>query len=145
MEITLRPAQEEDIQFLLDLRVLTMGEYLEQDGVPCTEEENLWRIRYNFEDAKIVEINGLKAGLFNASYVEELGCWSILWIQLHHQFKNLKIGSYLLRSMIDKAQQQGRAVCLSVLKSNPAYALYSRFGFKVVEETPQEYELRLDA
>ncbi|MDC5806210.1 GNAT family N-acetyltransferase [Vibrio europaeus] len=145
MEVNLRAAREEDIQFLLDLRVLTMESYLEKDGVPCTEEENLYRIRYNFEDAQIIEIGSKKAGLFKASYLADKEQWYLFQIQVHPDFQNLRIGSYLINTLIHKAKQQGKSIGLSVLKSNPAFNLYRKLGFKVVEENEHEFELLLEA
>lgn len=141
MEINLRPANDEDVQFLLELRVSTMKTYLEKDGVPCTEEENLFRIKYNFEDAQIVEIDGKRAGLFKASYLADNDLWYLFQIQVHPEFQNLKIGTYLINTLIQKADQQGSSVGLSVLKSNPAANLYRKLGFKDVEENEHEYEL----
>ncbi|WP_299494444.1 GNAT family N-acetyltransferase [uncultured Shewanella sp.] len=145
MEVNLRAAREEDVQFLLDLRMMTMGAYLENAGVPCTEEENLFRIRYHFEDAQIIEIGNKKAGLFKTSYLADKKQWYLFQIQVHPEFQNLKIGSDLINKLIYRAKQQDESVGLSVLKSNPAFNLYRKLGFKVVEENEHEFELLLEA
>ncbi|MEZ8311935.1 GNAT family N-acetyltransferase [Vibrio splendidus] len=145
MEINLRPAKEKDIQFLLDLRVLTMESYLKKDGVPCTEEEHLCRIKYNFPDAQIIELGDKKAGLFKASYLADKEQWYLFQIQVHPEFQSQRIGSYLINSLIHMAKKQGKDVGLSVLKSNPAFNLYKKLGFKIVEENQHEFELVLKA
>ena len=141
MNINLRPATQQDITFLLDLRVMTMEGYMKQDGVCHTTEEHLFRINHNFDDAKIIEINGNSAGIFKASYLADKACWYLFQIQIHPDFQNLKIGSQLLTSLINKAQQEGKSVGLSVLKSNPAFNLYKSLGFTIVDEDEHEYEL----
>jgi len=143
MHINLIPAHEEDIQFLLDLRVLTMGMYLGKSGIPNTTEEHLYRIKYNFVDAQIIEYNSQKIGLFKASYLKESNQWYLFQIQIHPNFQNLKIGSHLVKALINKASQQGRSVGLSVLKNNPALSFYIRLGFKIIQETNDELELSL--
>ena len=144
MQIDLKPACEDDIQFLLDLRVLTMGEYLEKDGILNTTEEILYRVKYNFEDAQLIQVGHKRVGLFKATYLEEKNQWYLVQIQIHPDFQNLNIGSYLVKNLIFKATQQNKSVGLGVLKSNPAFNLYKRLGFRIVEETNSEFELVLE-
>ena len=144
MQINLIPAHKEDIQFLLDLRVLTMGMYLEKSGIPNTTEEHLYRIKYNFIDAQIIEFNNQKIGLFKASYLKESNQWYLFQIQIHPDFQNLKIGSHLVKDLVNKASQQGRSVGLSVLKNNPAFGFYTKLGFEISQETDDEFELLLN-
>ncbi|MCG7587515.1 N-acetyltransferase [Photobacterium sp. OFAV2-7] len=145
MDINLRKAQESDVDFLLDLRVATMREYLEKDGIPCTNEENLHRIKHNFDDAKIIEVDGQMAGLFKASYLDDRNQWHLFQVQIHPNFQNMKIGSHLIKELIKVAKEQGKSVGLSVLKSNPAYNLYDKLGFQIIEDNEHEYEMELKA
>ncbi|WP_232595193.1 GNAT family N-acetyltransferase [Marinibactrum halimedae] len=118
-----------------------MGSYLEKDGVPNTDEENLNRIRYNFKDAQLIGFCGKLAGLFKASYLPHSHQWYLFQIQIHPDFQNKKIGSHLVKVLIDRASSQGAKVGLSVLKSNPAIKFYTDLGFKVIQEDDCEFEL----
>jgi len=47
-------------------------------------------------------------------------------------YQNEGIGTYLLKSILDKADQQGKNVTLCFLKNNPVKSLYVRNGFRLV-------------
>ncbi len=67
MEYLLRQAVDLDIDFLLNLRDITMGKYLKDCGMHRTKDAYLSRILYEFEHAKIIEVAGSSAGLFKAN------------------------------------------------------------------------------
>ncbi|NVD07700.1 GNAT family N-acetyltransferase [Vibrio sp. JPW-9-11-11] len=141
MEISLRPAVESDIDFLVALRDATMREYLEQVGMPTTLEDYLNRIEYKFDCAEIVLLDHLPVGLFKAEYQPEKRCWYLIQIQIHPGYQNLKIGTQLIERLIARTEQQGTTLALSVIKTNPAYHLYQKLGFSKVAENQSEYLL----
>jgi ribosomal protein S18 acetylase RimI-like enzyme len=49
------------------------------------------------------------------------------------------IGTRVLRTLLDQAQQQSQALTLAVMKINPAFALYERLGFRITHQ--DEYKL----
>lgn len=57
-----------------------------------------------------------------------------LSIAILPEYRGRGIGSQLITRLIELAQSQYPAICLSVSPDNPAKALYLRMGFKVVEE-----------
>ncbi len=139
MEYSLRQALDSDIDFLLNLRDITMGKYLKDSDMPITNDAYLSRTLYEFEHAKIIEVDGSPAGLFKAKFNEESNEWSLIQIQIHPNYQNKKIASSLISMLISKANFTDSAVRLSVLKTNPAQHLYSRLGFVVVGENALEY------
>lgn len=60
MEISLRQALDSDIDFLLNLRDITMGQYLKDCGLPITKDAYLSRILYEFEHAKLLKLMDLR-------------------------------------------------------------------------------------
>lgn len=141
MDISLRKALESDINFLIDLRDITMRPHLEQVGMPTTRDEYIKRISYEFDAAQVIELDGLPVGLFKVVYYEDINQWYIIQIQIHPGYQNLKIGSDLIRSITDKALHMGASVGLSVIKTNPALKLYLRLGFEQVSESEHEFNL----
>ncbi|WP_395355576.1 GNAT family N-acetyltransferase [Vibrio sp. D3] len=137
MEISLRQALDSDIDFLLNLRDITMGQYLKDCGMPITKDAYLSRILYEFKHAKIIEVDGSSAGLFKAKFNEESNEWYL--VQIHQNYQNQKIASSLISMLIGKANVTNSAVGLSVVKTNPAKHLYSRLGFETVSENEFEY------
>ncbi len=145
MEYSLRKAVDSDIDFLLNLRHITMGKYLKACGMPTTKEAYLNRIDYEFEQAKIIEVEGASMGLFKAKFNERSKQWYLVQIQIHPDYQNQKIASSLISGLIDKANASGSTVGLSVLKTNPAQHLYSRLGFVNVGENEFEYLMQYNS
>jgi ribosomal protein S18 acetylase RimI-like enzyme len=54
------------------------------------------------------------------------------------------IGTRVIRTLLDVARQQGRAVTLAVMKINPALAPYERFGFRITHEDEYKFYMRAD-
>lgn len=83
--------------------------------------------------------------MFKASYLSDKKQCHLFQIQVHPEFQDQKIGSYLINNLIHKANEQGKDVGLSALKSNPAFNLYKKLGLKIVKENQHEFELVLKA
>lgn len=127
-------AQASDVNFLLQLREITMGRRLAAAGAPTDRESYLQRIHYHFADARIVMVNGRQAGLFKCFVIPEKNQWYLSQIQIHPDYQNLGIGKRLITHLLEQATKEGRDVGLNVLKTNPARRLYERSGFQIVGE-----------
>ncbi|SSW73947.1 hypothetical protein AVE30378_06295 [Achromobacter veterisilvae] len=78
--LTLRPATDDDLPFLLALRKATMTEHLRRAGAPDDDEHHLARIRHRFDDARIVWAADQPAGLFKTS--RDADAWRVVQIQI---------------------------------------------------------------
>ncbi len=68
-----------------------------------------------------------------------------LSIGVYPEFRNQRVGTLLLGSVIARSERDGlAAISLSVHPDNPAKRLYARFGFEVVTETGGALTMRLD-
>ena len=61
-QIALRPADQEDMSFLLDLRRETMDAHLVGSGLSFSVEEHIGRVLYRFDCAQIIESAGEAVG-----------------------------------------------------------------------------------
>lgn len=145
MMYTLRQAKDADLDFLLNLRRITMDRYLSNQGVDISDKEHLFRIKYNFEDAYIIQIDNKDVGLFKASFLPEKSQWYIFQIQILPSYQGLGIGRELITGLCEQAKLDAVSVGLSVLKCNPAKKLYDSLGFNVVDTNSAEYEMVYDA
>ena len=57
------------------------------------------------------------------------------FIEVLPEYQNQGIGTTVLKSILEEAHDTGQAVCLQVLKVNPARSLYERLGFLINGET----------
>lgn len=143
MDLSLRNANESDMRFLFALRDKTMKFYLEEAGMPTSHEEYEKRIRFEFDSAQIVELGGSPIGLFKVTYSNARNYWYIVQIQIEPMYQGMKVGTRLIGQLIEKANETGATVGLSVINTNPAQHLYTRLGFKVVGATGAEQLMEL--
>lgn len=135
----LRPASEEDFDFLYHLHRTTLKEYVDATWGwdPAFHRR---RFTANFEPKKwqIVVVDGRDVGgLALDTRDDEL---VLNGIYILPEYQNRGLGTTLLRDLLAHA----RPVTLQVLKVNPAKRLYERLGFAIVGETETHYLMRAE-
>lgn len=141
--LSFRPAREEDLPFLLELREITMSPHEIASGVVRLPERSLQRVRASFEVAQIIMRSGEPVGLLKV--VRNGSQWELLQIQLVPALQGAGVGSRIIRSLLAEARAAGAVVRLGVLKANPARRLYERLGFVIVAENEYSYEMAAGA
>ena len=137
--MSLRAATEQDIDFLLDLRIETMSDHLITAGITQSKDYHLQRILLRFECAQIVIYQNQPVGLFK--FTRDHLEWEIIQIQIKPSLQGHGFGSQLLNLVIEEAEKIDASLKLSVFKKNPARHLYERFGFVIVIETDDAFEM----
>jgi ribosomal protein S18 acetylase RimI-like enzyme len=135
-----RPATPQDISFLLDLRHRTMNGHVLASGAEVSDAHHMARLMHRFECAEILLHEGAPVGLLKVS--RDPHEWVVIQIQLAPGCQGGGIGTGLLAEVIDEAAHAGVDLTLSVLKANPAKALYERFGFVVERESEFSFDMR---
>lgn len=142
-DVVLRPARDEDREFLVSLYGSTRAEELSQVEWAEGQREAFVRMQFAAQDADyrrhnphgsfdVVEVGGQPAGRL---YVDRRpGDLRIVDISLLPDFRGAGVGTLLLRELMDEATGSGRIVSIHVELQNPAAALYTRLGFAVVAE-----------
>jgi ribosomal protein S18 acetylase RimI-like enzyme len=138
--ITCRPAGPEDLDFLLALRITTMGPHHRKAGIPQTPEQQRARVLDQYDCAQVIEQRGVPIGLWKV--VRSPDEWKVLQVQLLPSRQGRGIASDLLRTLLAEANAASVPVTLNVLKVNPARRLYERLGFQVVGENEHAYRMR---
>jgi ribosomal protein S18 acetylase RimI-like enzyme len=140
-QIDLRPANQKDMPFLLELRRQTMNAHLLASGIIPSSGEHERRVFFRFDRAQIVELGNEPIGLLKV--IRDGKHWHLAQIQLIPSLQGQGLGTRIVRSVIAQAVQAGASLGLSVLKANPALRLYERLGFVVVSENSHAFEMRL--
>ncbi len=104
---------------------------MRRDGMAVDEQAHLQRIRYHWDDARIVLIDDAPAGLLKVHHDEQ--GWYVIQIQVVPSRQGQGLGSRLLGSVLQRADDGGQQVRLYVIRSNPARRLYERLGFRICE------------
>jgi ribosomal protein S18 acetylase RimI-like enzyme len=142
-EVTLRPAQPEDEQFLLRVYASTRTDELAP--VPWTDAEKDAFLRMQFTaqhhyylqhyaggEFSVILIGGEPAGrLYLFRGAQEL---RIVDISLLPVFRGKGIGRALLTDILREGDRAGLPVRIHVERNNPALRLYRELGFQAVGE-----------
>ena len=138
--IKLIPADESYRQFSYQVKKAAEGEYISQiwgwdEDVQRDFHTRAWQRR----KPEIIIYDGKPIGTIAVVENEddtEIGQFFIL-----PEYQNKGIGSYLLKSILDKADRVGRVTTLRFLKNNPVKSLYVRHGFEIVGATETFYSM----
>lgn len=143
MKINMKQAHHCDIEFLQNLRSVTMDGYYQKLGLPCDESTNLKQIKHHFDAANILYIYDKPIGLLK--YYQDKKAIHILQMQILPEYQGKKIEESLLKELQDETKFSSKNIDASVLKSNPAKDLYEELGFSVVSQNDNEFVMQYDS
>ena len=145
MDVTLRPASEQDREFLYALHCSTMRDSIEQTW----GWDDAWQ-RANFESrfekyaVSVIEVDSRPVGSVWLEQTPDELYIHDFEVAPPHQGKG--IGTAVVGMVTEQGARQGLPVVLSVLSVNPrARALYARLGFRVTGIEPPFVRMRRDA
>ena len=140
-QIILRPARDDDFEWLFSLRRTGMKGYFEASG-GWDEPAQRERFRGHFADLssiRVIVFHGEDVGYLA---VDDLGdSLFIGFIGFLPQHQRKGMGTRLLQQVIAEADRRQIPVRLRVLKVNPARTLYERFGFVVIDSEGVRHEM----
>jgi len=136
--IRLISADESHREFSYQVKKVAEGEYITQmfgwdEKVQRDFHAKAWQrqkpdiITYDSKPIGTIATIGSEDGI-------EIGQFFIL-----PDYQNKGIGTHLLKTILDKADQRGKNATLRFLKNNPAKSLYVRNGFQVVHTDERLY------
>ena len=141
MTITFRKANTADYEWLLSLREMTMDPHIAASGITPTLDKHEAAVKRDFEAAQIVVQQGTDIGMLKLLRTKPI--WKLSQIQIVPEHQGKGIGEQILRRVLADAAQHVDTVALSVLKANPARALYERLGFIIVESSGKAYYMEV--
>ena len=126
----IREANNSDFEFLFKLKKL--AEFEPINAVFGWDESIQREIHYNeWEEEKptIIEVNGVRVGSYLIQYHPDCLYFGRFFLLPVYQSKG--IGSKVLQTVIELAEQKSLPIKLCYLQGNRVEQLYRRFGFKV--------------
>ena len=141
--VTLRPVAPEDYDFLVAIYGSTRADELAL--VPWTDEQRQAFVRAQFNAQQehyaknypgarhdVIVANGREVGrLYVARLDQEI---RIIDITLLPAERNVGIGSYLIKQLLDEASHSGKMTRIYVEEFNPSLRLFERLGFSPSEQ-----------
>lgn len=135
--IELKRAEDEDKNFLFDLRKLTMTQHLDGMWIHLSDEDHWLRVESYFDETYIIFKDQKK--IWMIKYLQKIDCLEIMQFQIMPEFQWRWLWTKVLQHMIELSKTVNKKLSLWVLKSNPAINLYKRHWFVVTWEDQIEY------
>lgn len=143
-EISLRQADENDLDFLWRLHRATLRDYVEQTwSWEDASQEERFRLKFEPEHIQIILHRGNPIGCL--SVARERSRLFLGVIKIAPEYQRRGIGTCLIRQLCDQADAANLPLELQVLKVNPAKRLYERLGLAIIGETDTHYLMRRPA
>jgi GNAT superfamily N-acetyltransferase len=142
-ELILRPAEPTDFDFCQHTYFASMTPTIEALQLDLSRQRDSFALRWHAAEVRIIalrrkEVGWLQTGSStDAIFVKQL--------YLEESFQRRGIGSCVMRTVIDEAAHEGKAVTLAVVKMTPARRLYERLGFSLTDEDQYKFYMRREA
>jgi len=128
IKFTLRPAKDDDLDFLDWLNTKCMKERVEK---VMDWQVDLFRDTFEPRNVRIVLVDDFPVGMLKVQIDHDsvyLGD-----VMVAPDYQNRGLGSQLVAQVVTEAVALNLPVRLRVLKSNPAKELYQRLGFEIIK------------
>lgn len=138
LSFSLRPATNDDIEFIFQLRLKTMKPYFKNTyGWNDTEERQ--KAADELNHALIVIFDKKEIGIIKV--IPKTNELQLHQMQILPEFQGNGLGAELIRQTILRSEKLQLPIVLFVITSSPAKRLYDRFGFVITEE--YEYHCKM--
>ncbi len=128
---TLRPATEEDIEFIYDLRIKTMKPLFESI-MGWNETDERGKAADELANAEVIMVGEKNVGVIKV--IPKTEGLHLHQMQILPEFQNHGIGAELVRRTLGHSEHMQMPVSLYVVKNTPAMDLYRKWGFEVTED-----------
>jgi ribosomal protein S18 acetylase RimI-like enzyme len=148
MSVSFRPAGKEDQPFLFELYSSTRRDELAPLGWNAEQLDQFLTLQFSAQQANlesqfpgaahlIILANGKEAGrMVSATLADEI---RLADLTLLPEYRNVGIGSLLIRQLQAEGARTGKRVRLHVAKTNRAQRLCVRLGFSTIGDTGINY------
>ncbi len=138
--IKLIPADETHREFSYQVKKAAEGEYITlMFGWEEDVQRDFHAKAWEQQKPDIITYDGKLIGTIAATESED--CIEIGQFFILPDYQNKGIGTYLLKSILDRADRLGKSIALCFLKNNPVMSLYARNGFRLVRTGEVAYHM----
>lgn len=133
----LRPATDKDLLFCMSVGHEGLRPHLEA-AIGWNQQENEQKFRDGWDPREISIIRHMETDVGYISRADSSTCLTIDGIYIAKAWRNRGLGEAVLSSIL---VQTSNPVSLRVYKTNPAFRLYRRLGFEIIDECELRYQM----
>jgi ribosomal protein S18 acetylase RimI-like enzyme len=142
MEPALRPARPEDFDYCARLYFEAMGNLIKELDPDMDAHFAGFRQQWDVAQVRIITLDGTDIGWLQSFVKDDTLFLGQLFVD--SALRRQRIGTGVVKGLIEEAARAGRAVTLGVVKTNPALRLYERLGFRTTHEDERKFYMRRD-
>jgi len=140
MQIVLRPAVSQDFEYCKRLYFTGMKKIIEELGLDMAAQAASFLQNWDLAEVRIIAVGNSEVGWLQSS-VRDDGLF-VAQLFVDDPFQGQGIGTEVMNRLIGEASRLNQAVCLAVVKTNPALRLYERLGFHITHEDDRKFYLK---
>jgi ribosomal protein S18 acetylase RimI-like enzyme len=141
-EPALRPARPEDFDYCARLYFEAMGNLIKELNLDMDAHFAGFRQQWDVAQVRIITLDGTDIGWLQSFVKDDALFLGQLFVD--SALRRQRIGTGVVKGLIEEAARAGRAVTLGVVKTNPALRLYERLGFRTTHEDERKFYMRRD-
>jgi len=149
-KLSFRPITEQDVEFLYEVYAGTREEEMNLTGWEEQQKEEFLRMQFNLQHTQYLQ--NYREANFEIIFFEKTPAGRLyvdrrekeirlIDLALLPQFRNLGIGTTILKDLIAEANKKNLPLNSHVERLNPARRLYERVGFKLKEDKGMHFFL----
>jgi GNAT superfamily N-acetyltransferase len=140
MQITFRPACAQDFEYCKRLYFAEMQWIIDELNLDRDAQANSFDQQWELAQVRILMVDGSDVGWIQSTAREnELFLTQIF---VDGPFQRRGIGTHVMNRLIAEATEAGKAMCLDVVKFNPALRLYERLGFGIIGGDDRKFYMK---
>jgi GNAT superfamily N-acetyltransferase len=141
-QIGLRPALEHDFEYCRRLYFAEMRWIIDELRLDRNAQETSFGQQWNRAQVRVIALDGTDVGWLQT--IREDNEIFVAQMFVDSPFQRRGIGTEVMKRLISEAAEFGLAVCLNVVRINPARRLYERLGFRVTHEDDRKFYMKRD-
>ena len=142
MQIALRTASPQDFEYCKRLYFAGMTKIIEELHLNMAAHAGSFREQWALTQVRIITFDGSDVGWLQRIIQDDVLFVAQLFVDGPFQRKG--IGTEVMHRLIGEAARLNQAVCLAVVKINPALRLYERLGFQITHEDDRKFYMKRD-
>jgi len=135
MRIDFRAARLEDFDYCRRL-------YFSGRDDVTPDQESSFRERWIVSEVRLIACDGVDTGWLQSSMQD--GTLFLVQLFLEPAWQGKGVGTETLKRLLGEAAQADVPMTLGVVKSNPAFRLYERLGFRVTHEDDRKFYMKCE-
>jgi ribosomal protein S18 acetylase RimI-like enzyme len=137
-----RAASQDDFAYCERIYFEESARLIEAVGLELSAHRMKFVQQWSAPEVQMIMVKGRDVGWFRAKLDGPALYLGQLFIE--RSFQRQGFGTAVLRHLLDQASREGRPMRLSVVKINPALALYQRLGFLTTHEDALKFHMQYD-